>query len=282
MKKNILLILIISCYFSGFGQKKSNLDLRFPENEVTNSQSSQIEASRNLNIEYESLENDKTGFSLLSDGYFTIGTTRGLSQDSLDNNCQITFGHPYALTSYPFFSIDSVVHHPELYFYDAPKQLINQGDTLLGLHATDLEKIDFSFNMIQQNDGDIIRLHLRIRNIDTTSHNIGMGLLFDPALGLWGDGFTFIDGQFIQTDTTLENVIPSSFNVWERLDAPKGVGVTFEYVDNLPSKLSFQSVRAAFSKLAVPITLVCIKALGSVIERSTWLSAAKWITPSNL
>ncbi len=237
MKKIFLLILIISCYFSGFGQKKSNLDLSFPENEITNSQSYQIGASRNINMEYESLENDKTGFSLLSDGYFTIGTTNGLSQDILDNNCQITFGHPYALTSYPFFSLDSIVHHPELYFYDEPKQLINQGDTLLGLHATDLEKIDFSFNMTQQNNGDIIRVQLRIRNIDTISHNIGMGLLFDPALGLWGDGFTFIDGQLINIDTTLQNSIPTIFDIWERSDAPKGLGVQFEYVNNLPSKL---------------------------------------------
>jgi len=239
MKKNFLLILIISCYFSGFGQKKSNLDLSFPENELINSQSSQTGTLRNLNSEYESLENDKTGFSLLSDGYFTIGTTNGVSQNSLDNNCQITFGHPYALTSYPFFSLDGIAHHPELFFYNAPKQLINQGDTLLGLLATDLEKIDFSFNMIQQNDGDIIRLHLNIRNIDTTSHLIGMGLLFDPALGLWGDGFAFIDGQLIQVDTTLQNSIPSIFDIWERSDAPKGMGVQFEYVDNLPEKLMF-------------------------------------------
>lgn len=230
---------MISCYFSGFGQMKSNLDLSFPENETTDSQSSQIESSRSLTFEYEILENDKTVFSLLSDGYFTIGTTNGLLQDSLDNNCQITFGHPYALTSYPFFSLDGVVHHPELYFYNKPKQLINQGDTLLGLQVTDLEKIDFSFNMIQQNDGDIIRLHLRIQNIDTIFHNIGMGLLFDPALGLWGDGFAFIDEQLIQVDTTLQNSIPTIFDIWERSDSPKGIGVKFEYVNNLPSKLMF-------------------------------------------
>lgn len=239
MRKTLLLILMISCYFSGFGQKKSNLDLSFPENEITHSQSSQTEGTRSLTLEYEILENDKTAFSLLSDGYFTIGTTNGFPQDILDNNCQITFGHPYALTSYPFFSIDSVVHHPELYFYDAPRQLINQGDTLLGLQATDLEKIDFSFNMIQQNNGDIIRLHLRIQNIDTIPHNIGMGLLFDPAIGLWGDGFAFIDGQLIQVDTTLQISIPDIFDIWERSDIPKGMGVQFEYVNNLPSKLMF-------------------------------------------
>ena len=239
MKKTLLLILMISCYFSGFAQKKSNLDLRIPEPEILNSQSSQVDGPENVAFEYEILENDKTAFSLLSDGYFTIGTTNGLTPASLDDNCQITFGHPYALTSYPFFSLDGVVHHPELYFYATPGQLINQGDTLLGLNATDLEKIDFSFNMIQQNNGDIIRLHLKIKNIDAVSHNIGMGLLFDPALGLWGDGFAFIDGQLIQVDTTLQNSLPDIIDIWERSDSPKGTGVQFEYVNNLPSKLRF-------------------------------------------
>jgi len=237
MKKKVLLILMISCYFSGFGQKKSNLDLRFPENEAIDSQSPQTGPSRGLTFEYEILENDKTAFSLLSDGYFTIGTTNGLIPGILDNNCQITFGHPYALTSYPFFSLDGVVHHPELYFYDTSKQLINQGDTLLGLQATDFEKIEFTFHMIQQNNGDIIRLYLGIQNIDAISHNIGMGLLFDPALGLWGDGFAFIGGQLIKVDTTLQNGIPTIFDIWERSDSPKGTGVEFEYVNNLPSKL---------------------------------------------
>jgi len=237
MKKFIVLILWLTCYFSGFTQTKSNLDLRFPENDQINSQLPQAGASRGSTIDYESLENDKTGFSLLSDGYFTIGTTNGLSANSLDNNCQITFGHPFALTSYPSFSLDSVVHHPELYFYDTPKQLFNQGDTLLGLHATDLEKVDFTFYMIKKNDGDIVRLQLIIRNIDNVPHNMGMGLLFDPALGMWGDGFTFIDGQLIQEDTAIMDNIPTTFDVWERPDAPKGVGIEFEYINNLPSTL---------------------------------------------
>ncbi len=230
---------MVSSYFAGYGQNKSSLDLSFPENEATNSQSPQPESLQNLNFEYEILENDRTAFSLLLDGYFTIGTTNGLTDESLDDNCQIAFGHPYALTSYPFFILDGEVHHPELYFYNAPKQLLNQGDTLLGLQATDIDKIDFSFNMIQKNDGDIVRLHLRIQNIDTIAHNLGMGLVFDPALGLWGDGFAFIDGHIIQDDTTLQGNIPNNFDIWERPDSPKGLGVQFEYIDNLPSQLMF-------------------------------------------
>jgi len=237
MKTKILLILLVSSYLYGFGQNKSNLDLSFPVNEITNSQSAQKGSLRNGTIAYESLENEMTGFSLLSDGYFTIGTTNGLSQIELDKNCQITFGHPFALTSYPFFSLDSVVHHPEIYFYDAPKELVNQEDTLLALHATDLEKIDFTFSMSPQNNGSIVRLHLVIRNIDTIAHEIGMGLLYDPALGLWGDGFAFIEGILIQEDTVLQQSIPSSFEIWERAEAPKGMGVKFEYISNLPSKL---------------------------------------------
>ncbi len=239
MKKKFLLILMTGCYFSVFAQVKSNLDLSFPENQIPDSQLSQTEGSRDLNMEYELLENEKTAFSLLSDGYFTIGTTNGSPQESLDNHCQISFGHPYALTSYPFFSLDSIYHHPEIYFYDKPRQLIKQADTLLGLEATDLEKIDFSFAMIQQNNAEVIRLQLSIRNIDTISHMIGMGLLFDPALGLWGDGFSFVNGQLVGTDTSLQNDIPASFDLWERSDAPKGMGVELEYINNLPSKLIF-------------------------------------------
>lgn len=239
MKKIILIFLFASLYFLGFGQKKSNLDLRFPENDINSSPSAQTGTSRDLNTEYETLENDKTGFSLLSDGYFTLGTTNGLSQNSLDDNCQITFGHPYALTSYPFFSVDGLVQHPELYFYSSPRQLINEGDTLLGLVSTDLEKIDFSFNMIMRNDGNTIRLVLNIRNIDNTPHQIGLGLLFDPAIGLWGDGYASISGQIIQADTTLQTSIPTFFDIWERSDTPKGIGLQFEYVENLPGKLMF-------------------------------------------
>jgi hypothetical protein len=108
----------------------------------------------------------------------------------------------------------------------------------LGLQATDLEKIDFTFNLIQRDNGETIRLHLKIQNIDDIAHNIGMGLLYDPALGLWGDGFAFVNGQLIQADTSLQS-IPGSFELWERKDGPKGMGVQFKYVDNLPSELMF-------------------------------------------
>ena len=42
---------------------------------------------------------------------------------------------------------------------------------------------------------------------------------------------------------------------------------------------AFQAATAALSKVTVPSTLVRTKAMGSAMERSTWLSAAKWITP---
>ncbi len=235
--RNLLLMWMIVFSLSGLSQNKAFLDLKFPNNDEQCSQTSQKEFTRSVNGEFESLENNKTGFTLLSDGYFTIGTTNGLSSNNLDDNCQISFGHPFALTSYAYFCLDSVEYHPELYFYNSPKQLVKQGDTLLGLHATDLKKIELQFNLIQKNDGDIVRLMLRIRNIDTVSHNIGLGLLFDPALGLWGDGYPTINGELIQKDTTLVNTIPQTFHIWERQGSSKGIGVEFEFFNNQPSKL---------------------------------------------
>jgi len=230
---------MISGVLAGFGQNKSTFDLNFPAYEPGPNQPPQAAPTKGMTFDYEVLENETTAFTLLSDGYFTIGTTNGLSAGTLDDNCQITFGHPFALTSYPYFSLDGTVHHPELYFYATPKELVNQGDTLLGLHATDLDKVDFTFTLTGQNNGETVRLHLAIRNIDDIPHTIGMGLLFDPALGLWGDGFAWVNGQLIQTDTTLQGGIPASFPVWERADSPKGTGVTVAYASNLPSTLTF-------------------------------------------
>ncbi len=45
---------------------------------------------------------EKTEISLITGGYFTIGTNKGQSVSDFDNNC----GHPYALTSYPVIGID--------------------------------------------------------------------------------------------------------------------------------------------------------------------------------
>lgn len=48
--------------------------------------------------------------TMLSGGYFTIGTTEGVGAGSLDDNCGITFGHPYAMSSYPIFSLFSLLN----------------------------------------------------------------------------------------------------------------------------------------------------------------------------
>lgn len=239
MKHIVLLLLMITGVLAGFGQNKSTFDLNFPEYVPAPNQSPQAAPTKGVTFDYETLENETTAFTLLSDGYFTIGTTSGLSAGTLDDHCQITFGHPFALTSYPFFTLDGVPHHPELYFYGTSKELTTQGDTLLGLHATDTETVDFTFTLTERNNGEVVRLHLAIRNIDDIPHTIGMGLLFDPALGLWGDGFAWINGQWIRTDTTLQSGIPTTFPLWERAESPKGTGVTVEYVGNLPSTLTF-------------------------------------------
>src|SRR3990172_5226483 len=54
------------------------------------------------------LGNDVSEISLLSGGYFTIGTSKGIYTTDLDDLCNISFGHPYAKTSYPLLAVDGV------------------------------------------------------------------------------------------------------------------------------------------------------------------------------
>ena len=101
MKKILTLIIIISsCLFS---QNKLSFDVsKTNEGNYKNSLAKMSSSS-------DEIKNSYLSATILNGGYFTIGTTSGISNSSLDDNCQITFGHPYAKTSFPIFSFDELV-----------------------------------------------------------------------------------------------------------------------------------------------------------------------------
>ena len=65
-----------------------------------------LHKSAGIGLSGQELKNDVSEMTLIQGGFFTIGTHNGLSSSELDNQCGITFGHPYALTSYPLIAID--------------------------------------------------------------------------------------------------------------------------------------------------------------------------------
>lgn len=93
------------------------------------------------------LQNAGSECSLLSGGYFTLATSNDLDSSRLDNNCSITFDHPYALTSYPLLTVDGKRYKPEELFDPAQLSLIRRGDTL---QVTAVKAGD-EFNIIRYN-----------------------------------------------------------------------------------------------------------------------------------
>jgi Mg-chelatase subunit ChlD len=185
---------------------------------------------------YLSLATDITEVTLLRDGYFTFGTTGGLNQDSLEKNCQLTFGHPYALTSYPYFSIDGDEKRIESYFYDHFQWLYLNGDTLW-LRATDYSTVELFFDLILEQGGSVIRADLTIKNLDTEAHNVGVGVLFDPALGKWGDGAVFVNEELFDEASTFLSPVPSVLTINERKMSPYGLGMQLGFPGEDPMQI---------------------------------------------
>lgn len=220
MKLFLLSLLLIGICTPAWAQDKSTYDLDLTEARLQG-------ATHKQGPGYVMATNDRTALTLLNDGYFTIGTTQGLAESRLDDEVQITFGHPFALTSYASFWLDGAWHHPETFFFDAQQQLQILGDTLR-LRIAGQPPLHFQFDMIPQDDGASIRLALTLTNTDTVSHEVGLGLLFDPALGQWGDGVAEINGQPVNRPTDLQTGIPEPLMIWERTPSWKGLGVRLD------------------------------------------------------
>lgn len=180
-------------------------------------------------------DNTVSSYSMMLGGYFTLGTTKGLSTSPFDDKCQISYGHPYALTSFPIFSVDGEWKKPDDTGLTLTDLLPQKNGDRLSLEC-DVNNIHFSFALDTPNSDQAITVTMRIRNDDATPHSIGMGLLFDPALGQNGDGHLQLDDQRIDHTTSVTS-IPSLIKIWERPDAPLGMGVKIELGENVPDNL---------------------------------------------
>jgi hypothetical protein len=183
------------------------------------------------------LRNDVIELTMVSGGYFTIGTVKGKSASLLDDHCAITFGHPYATTSYPVLSVDGLWQKFDEMLTDWwPLFPSQRGDTLIitgekgGLAGA-------TFELILSPGGTGVELFLRCRNRDAIAHKMGMGFVIDPALGLWGDGCLELAGRPVSNDTLLTApAIPDHLMLWERAEGARGLGAGINFADK-PDKI---------------------------------------------
>ena len=167
--------------------------------------------------------------ALLTGGYYTIGTRQGLTSSALDDDCGITFGHPYALTSYPLLAIDGRWDQADAFFPADALQPQKHGDTLL-VRSVTRDSCRFLFTLFPVENGGKITITAQLTNLATTIKSLGLGLVFDPALGRWSDGALFSGSTALQRETLIsKSSLPGSQQLWERGHSAKGLGITIAF-----------------------------------------------------
>lgn len=169
-------------------------------------------------------------------GFFTIGTTAGLSSNALDDRCGITFGHPYARTSYPVICIDGHWTKPEGVFPLEHEGVVGGGDSIvLSYSKAGLASLGLIFRISP--DGSACTVQSRVVNLDSVTHTFGLGYAVDPAVGIRGDGFLTVGGTAVQRDTVILSPGASPVLIHERSTIPAGLQVSLGYPDGPPDKL---------------------------------------------
>ena len=207
MKRLILFLMIFALQAVSFAVDKAAFDLPHPRGLQKGSGANPIAGYGSSLIRYGIAE-----MSMISGGYFTLGTSDGLSPSPLDNRCGITFGHPFAMTSYPLIAVDGTWLKLEDYFGadNLPPQ--ENRDTLM---VEAVGAVSARFALVGQHRGESFLFRLDIRNDDTVAHTVGAGLVYDPALGRWGDGFAYSGSHLIERDTLITDV-PDELSIFER------------------------------------------------------------------
>jgi len=220
MRTHILLLFIGIIFISSItlAVEKSEYDLsNIPDAENT--------LSKNSITHYivNHVENNVFDITLLSGGYFTIGTTDGLSESILDDKCGITFGHPYALTSYPFIQLDDRIGKLDDYINVSSISPLHING-VLKIESTYANIFNYSFQMDPVSQGNSVVLTMTLVNIDDQSHRLGNGVVFDPGLGVKGDGVLNLSGEQLHHGIKLfDSNIPNEILLNERYSHVPGM-----------------------------------------------------------
>ncbi len=230
VKKLLILGLIILTSSPVLSWDKSRFDLS------VKNESMALNKVAELGYEGQEIKKQVSEMTLIQGGYFTIGANQGLSPSNLDDQCGITFGHPYALTSYPLFSIDGSWGKPEAFFNIYDSRAAVQGDSIFLSYQSD-STLQFIFSMRADASGETITITSLLKNLDNQSHTFGMGLIFDPGLGKKGDGWAMIDNRGILRDTLLsEGSIPTQLMINERMGQVDGMKLLVDF-ESIPDKV---------------------------------------------
>jgi Mg-chelatase subunit ChlD len=171
-----------------------------------------------------------------SGSFFTMGTSGGLSASRLDDRCGITFGHPYARTSYAVMCIDGTWGKAQSFFDPDSERVEGGGDSLvLSYRRPGVAALRVVFSVAA--NGSVQSIRSQLTNLDSVAHSLALGYAFDPALGIRGDGFLSVGALPILRDTALQSIGSASCVISERNTFNPGLRVSLGFPDQSPDKL---------------------------------------------
>lgn len=228
-------LLIISYSVIGQTKKQFNIELKKDTQNTLLKYGPQREGKI---VEGEFLE-----YTLLNGGYFSLGTSAGNSNHLLDNNCQLTFGHPYSLTSFIKIFNDGKWYNPSDDFELLDYSFHTDGDTLR-IKFSDPNNYEVIFSIFENNSPNVIRLSVAVKNLSLTEENFNAAFVFDPALGKWGDGFLFINNQAISSKTVINEILSEDqIFIRERQGAAYGISHRLAFKENSVKQMSVANWR---------------------------------------
>ncbi|MFN8206085.1 MAG: VWA domain-containing protein [Bacteroidales bacterium] len=174
-------------------------------------------------------------YSLLNNGCFTLGTNHGFGNTSMDDQCEFTFGHPYSMTSFAYPVIDGRRYLPFELSANNPQSVFLAGDSLFS--EPSIPGLVQTLIKIYPIDSVSIILEYTIKNLDSISHLAEMGLLFDAAIGKWGDGFINWNNSPVQIVSKFDGTFFDSILICERKQNPHGMGIMLFPELNRPDKI---------------------------------------------
>lgn len=175
-------------------------------------------------------------YTIINGGYFTIGTYKGLSESIIDDECSITFGHPFAMSSYAFPVINNHQYSP-LEMLVNPSGVLTKNGGELKYTVTINNVCEAEFKLINF-ESQKLRLSYKLRNISGEEQSFGMGLMYDAASGKGDDGCIVYNNQFLDQYIQITENIQDSLIFWERNQIPKGLGFCMNYTDNKPDEIT--------------------------------------------
>lgn len=172
--RHVTLLFCLLLSASVWALDKNALDLQESRDELKKSGS-----LTSTTFGHRFLSSDFLEMSLMTGGAFTLSVNKG-ADTPFDDQAPLSFGHPYALTSYPLPALDGEQRRLDQWFSDWEAIAPQTAGGRLFVEAT-LQGVRMVLALEATDGGRAMIATLSAKNLDAAAHSVGLAPVFDPA-----------------------------------------------------------------------------------------------------